>query len=613
MTPEQPDDGSGASVMASVDLTAPVVIPNVGDAADGRSQGRRAERRWRELRRRKRNRRKVYLIVGAVWVGLIAWSFIGTLNASNRANTAVGALAAQGLAAADADDLRAVAAELETAKARLNDPWVRPLEFVPLLGRQIRAARTIDESALEAVEAGADAILVLEQARQSTNQIELLGLAKTELSIARARLASTVLPSSTLLVPPLAAARDRLGEQLVEIDRELARFEAVASAFGSLISSDVTYLLAAANTSEMGAGTGMMLSLGLLEVADGSAVVGHIDTILNLEGRPSGVEIPQELRDRWFSLDPGHLFQYVSHLTPRVDVSGRIIAEMWESLDQPAVDGVIIINPVALQILLETSDSDTVEIGEDTYPVDVIGRFFGRLQYQLYEDSAERRELLAPIAAQAFSAVFEKVDDPQLLVDAVYEAVEGRHMMAWARDPAQQERWQNLGMAGTLRSDSLMLGVLNAGGNKLDAFIEIDSTVTWRSTAEGTTVVVDIEIRNTATGAEVDYIAGPNRRSAAAGEYLGHFTVNLPAGATRAEMTGSSPTNAAGPDGATHQLVHILKLAPGAAADYHLEFDLPALFETLTIEPSGRLPGIQWMVNGIELPDRRRTVELTTS
>jgi len=571
---------------------------------------RAAIRRARAARIRRRRRRTVVFVVLGTWVGLVGWSFSATLAASTRANQAVALLAADGLANSDEADLRSVAADLETAKSRLNDPWVKPLEFVPLLGRQIRAAKTIDDSALLAIDAGADAIVVLDRARASGSQTELLDLARTELSIARAKLAATVLPSSALLVPQLVDASERLGEQLVEIDGELARFEAVADAFGSLVSTNGRYLIAAANTSEMGAGTGMMLSLGTLEISNGAINVGEIKSIGTLTGRPSGVSVPQELRDRWFSLDPGHLFQYVSHLTPRADEAGRVIVEMYDSIAEGTVDGVLIVNPVALQILLEGGGASEVEIGDETYPVDVVGRFFGRLQYQLYEDSEERRGLLAPLAARAFASVFADVSDPQRLVDSIYRAVDGRHLMAWSRDPLQQARWEALGMDGGLRADSLLVAALNSGGNKLDGLLEIAVDLSWSQVGGATTVVAHIDVHNTATGGEVDYVAGGGRRGNDAGEYAGYLTVNLPAGATRAEMTGDSETNAAGPDGPTHQLVHILSLNPGAKAQYVLEFDLPGVFETLTVEPSGRLPAISWTVNGQTSPDLRTTFAL---
>ena len=579
-------------------------------AAPASGMSRTEIRRERAAKAKRRRRRLLVLVVLGVWAGLVGWSFLATLAASRRANAAVSELAVNGLANSTGADLRAVAADLETARSRLNDPWVKPLEFVPLLGRQIRAAKTIDDSALQAIDAGADAIVVLDRARSSASQTELLDLARAELAAARGKLAATVLPSSALLVPQLVDASERLGEQLVEIDAELARFEAVADAFGSLITNDGLYLIAAANTSEMGAGTGMMLSLGTLEITGGAINIGEIRSILEVEGRPSGVSVPQELRDRWFSLDPGHLFQYVSHLTPRGEEIGRIVVEMYESVTDDELDGVLIVDPVALQILLEGGGVQTVEIGDETYPVNVVGRFFGRLQYQLYEDSAERRDLLAPVALRAFAAVFDNVHDPQRLVDSIYGAVDGRHLMAWSRDSAQQARWVALGMDGGLRADSLLVGVLNSGGNKLDGLMEIEVDVSWQSAAEGTTVVARIKVNNTATGGEVSYVSGEGRRGNDAGEYAGYLTVNLPAGATRAEMTGDTETNAAGPDGATHQLVHLLSLNPGATASYVLEFDLPESFETLTVEPSGRLPAITWTVNGEPSPDLRSTFDL---
>jgi len=585
-------------LLPSLDPLAPIEL---GEASGARSLLRtRRPRKWWT---------RAIIVAVLAWLILIGWSSFSAIRASGRADNAVAEIAAGGLAGAEIEQLRAIESDLVVAGERLHDPWMRPLEYVPFLGRQLRAAQTLDASALEAIGAGADAVEALDRARSSSNQLELLQFARAELQIARAKLATTVLPSSTFLLPPLVSARNRLGDQLVEIDKELDRFQAVADAFGSLIESDATYLLAAANTSEMGAGTGMLLSYGLLEIGENGISVDDFQSV-NLLGRPSGVSIPDEIRDRWFSLDPGNIWAYTALLTPRVEEVGRITADMWASVESTEIDGVLIVNPVALQILLEAGGNKTVEISGETYPVDVVGRFFGRLQYQLYPDSAERRDVIGPVAAAAFETVFGDVADPQVLVDAIFEAVDGRHLMAWSRDPVQQQRWERLGMSGSLQPDSLMVSVLNAGGNKLDSFLEISSDVSWRPIGDRTAVRVEIEIRNTASGGEVAYVAGGGRLSADAGQYVGYVTVNLPAGATCAVMTGTTETNAAGSDGPTYQLVHILELQPGGSAAYELNFELPATFSTLTIEPSGRLPGISWTAQGEVVPDMRQTVDL---
>ena len=70
-----------------------------------------------------------------------------------------------------------------------------------------------------------------------------------------------------------------------------------------------------------------------------------------------------------------------------------------------------------------------------------------------------------------------------------------------------------MGVAGALTSDSLFVGVLNRGGNKLDQFLRVNADLSLTREKSTVHAVLRLELRNTARQGEPSYIAGPNRFS----------------------------------------------------------------------------------------------------
>ncbi len=104
----------------------------------------------------------------------------------------------------------------------------------------------------------------------------------------------------------------------------------------------------------------------------------------------------------------------------------------------------------------------------------------------------------------------------------------------------------------------------------------------------------------------VSYVLGSQRP----GHYSGHLVVSVPAAALAVRSDGTTPLNASAADGATHSFVHIIDLEAGESAEWTFEIDLPDSMTELTLEPSGRYPAIDWTVDGVSVPDQRRTITL---
>ncbi|MCP3935349.1 MAG: DUF4012 domain-containing protein [Actinomycetia bacterium] len=539
----------------------------------------------------------------AIWLAATGWSLLGAYRASDSAASAARVLAAD-FNTADSDVLRPVLIDLDRAVNRMNDPWVRPVRWIPWIGRQLNAVDDLAVAGREAVGAGIDAIDAIDTATLD-DPVEALAVASEALRDALAQLEQISVPSNRWLVGPVSDARAELTEALADIGGELVRYEGLASGLASMAQGQSTYVIAAANTSEMGSASGMLLQYGTMHLDGGAAIVSDFTSQGDL-GRPSQIDIDENIRLLWATTDPGHLWQYTSHLSSRASEVARITADMWESDQGEHVDGVIIMSPIAMQLLLEASGTDTIDLDGRTLATSDIPQFFAHDQYSVFDNPdttktegvIERRSLLASVASAALRSVFDGDADARSLVNGLYRALDGRHLVFWSRNDELQSSWKRAGASGDPAANAVKVGVANAGGNKLDQFLDVDVAVTNR---RPNAVRLDIDITNIADEDAVAYILGARR----SGQYSGHLIVNVPAGAKSVETSGTTSLNASANDGATHSYVFIVELDIGESASWTVDIELPDNMGEIVIEPSGRWPAIDWLVDGRSRADER--------
>jgi hypothetical protein len=174
-------------------------------------------------------------------------------------------------------------------------------------------------------------------------------------------------------------------------------------------------------------------------------------------------------------------------------------------------------------------------------------------------------------------------------------------VLAWARDPVEQEAWAAGGVDGSLRAESLAVSLLNTGGNKLDQFVHVDARLTVRALAEGgQEATVELEITNEAPTGLPSYVSGPHPATdLGEGEYQGIVAVNTPGAGSLPTVSGLEPLLAAGLDGPTKMAaVGYLRLARGDALSVTVRFRLPEGFDELRVETSARNPPLTWHFAG---------------
>jgi hypothetical protein len=223
-----------------------------------------------------------------------------------------------------------------------------------------------------------------------------------------------------------------------------------------------------------------------------------------------------------------------------------------------------------------------------------------------YENlTSDRHEKQALLAGAVFEAVNAGRGSPADLVPAFVSAVQGRHLMIWSSDAAVEQQWKGAKAAGDLDASSLLLSILNRGGNKLDPYLGVDATLDITSRAGGADASLELRLDNRTPTDLPPYVTGGSEPANVPGTYTGIVSVNLPAFVSQAGFSGIEHLGVGGPDGATQVVGYQLSVPRGATRTVTLRFTLPEHGQ-LDVVPTARVPAVQWHLPGRTSDDSAR-------
>lgn len=497
------------------------------------------------------------------------------------------------------------------ANDRIRSSLVAPLRLIPWARTQVRSADALSRSAHEltttlAAEARRAAELAAAVDTMDRHEVaaEILSLTRR----ADAAFAAVELGPENGLVASLDGARARFAREVTEARAQLTDLENAAAGLAEFLEGPTSYLLLAANNSEMQAGSGSYLMAGVVRISDGALEIDELQATSEILLPAGSVAIAdRDLAARWAWLDIASDWRNLSP-SPRFGANAALAADMWKELTGEHVDGVLAIDPLGLQAVL--SATGPVEIDGRSITADGVVQEL--LFDQYWEDDVEvRRDRLREIGIATLRAVDNSDLDLIGLVDLLRTAAAGRHVLAWSDKPVQQRAWETVGVDGSIDGDSLMVSVINRGANKLDTFLTVDAGLEITNTGDERTVRVGVFLENRAGADFPAYVLGPAQALGnEPGTYTGILTVSVPA-AARDVAISAGDIVALGPDGASQVIAALVDVQPGGRVQRDITFTLPAGESRLTIEPSSRVPGIKWQVFGRLWIDRQPvTVDL---
>lgn len=300
--------------------------------------------------------------------------------------------------------------------------------------------------------------------------------------------------------PALGYARNAALARVVPMDEALARVEPFVPLVPRMLGADGprTYLVASLNPAELRFSGGATLSFAAIEVDDGDISQGD-----PLNGMDKGLFD----RLRWPRVEgnPFHragarLRLSTATLAPSWSVAGEELARAYEAVTGTPVDGVVALDVVALQDLMQF-----------TGPIEVSG--YGLLDStNLVEELVGSYDDLTSVDAfldrRAGSAQLMSVFQSQLMspsqlagkFDSLVASSRSRHAAVHFRDDEVQEVFEDAGFEGDLsRTRNDYVGVFNQAttGHKADYWQRRTVTSDVHLRADGSARVrLDIELYN---------------------------------------------------------------------------------------------------------------------
>jgi hypothetical protein len=560
-------------------------------------------------------RRRLLLLVGVLVViwALVAALWLVRIGSDLRAGRAAASTARDHLGAEQVakqeplPQLRLAARRFHAAHDRASGPVLLPLQVLPVVGRQLRSVSSLSRAAAGVADAG---VVAVERAGKvfdhpagagATRVRQVRELSEIVDDVAARLAAIDDLGPVRGLVSPLADARNELASDLADARHSIDAAQTGARAALSLVRGPRRYLVLAANNAEMRAGSGMWLQGGVLETRDGAL---HLDEMVSLHldaQPPPGAATPTgDLASRWGFLRPGEEWRNLM-ASPQFVSSAKLAAQMWKAAGRGDVDGVLSVDAIGLRAIVEATGPVVVDdrtiTAEDVAPQILHDQYlaYGDISSQQGQNNAERRETLAALASSAVKAIDHGDYPASTLIRTLGDAIAGRHLLAWSTNEVEEAGWEAGGMNGALERDSLLVSILNRGGNKLDWFLRVGATLDVKKVGAHWEASLALRLRNPTPAGEPRYIAGPYPGlELDAGEYRGIVAVNIPGDARHAHFDGVDKLAVAGADGPTRVVGFQLDLPRGAERTVVLRFELPDSADHVEILPSARVPAISW-------------------
>lgn len=533
-------------------------------------------RTWRIVRR---------TVVGAAMlggIGLVVF-VVSAAMAWRAGGRAVGESTAWIAAAKGGDQAGAVTHLREAADAfdegtrSVSASWTTPARVLPGLGRYLDAVATVSsagsELTLASKAATESASIDNLRPRQGKFDLAVMQRAKGPLAdtVATARRVAPQVAGidDTWLIAPV---RDRIAEFSTKVDQAIEEGDVALAALDvapSLLGGQGTrhYFVLFTTPSESRELGGFLGNFGELTVTDGkielsrtgrtnvlNAGLTEAEVLAKLAAQGGGriAEAPRspelapdltpgQFPERFVTYDPGRFWNNITG-TPDLPTVGRAVAELYpQSGGERPIDGVIYIDPFALQALLQLTGPITVEGLEAPLDSTNAANFLLRDQYLTIGDVGERADLLERVSRETFDRLTKgDLAGPRTFADALGPMVAQRHLAFWSLRPADQPFLDRVGISGRFPSaspDLVAVTQSNDNPGKADALWhrEVRYEAAYDVATGRTVSELRVMLHNDIPGDPVELAKLP--------DYVAGNLRGLPRGTNRTFLSAYTPLN----------------------------------------------------------------------
>ena len=446
-------------------------------------------------------------------------------------------------------------------QSQIQGPLWGVAEWVPVLGEDVKAARTLVDTLASLVDG---ALVPVSQALSAVELDRLVvadGPDRVRFDVAAIQAVADAVKRAVPVLDEAASAVDGMGEthvaQLTEaVDMAKEKIAPLAGELdeaGNLLgvlpgllgaSGERVYGVLAQNNVEIRSTGGLPGQCCRVAARDGLLSLGEVQAIARFMNPQNDEAMCVPLTDEevaLYSRSVGYMSVNANCIPdfPRVC---DVFDQLWYATNGERVDGFVALDPIFLQMLMglthgtQTSDG-TVLDGESTVRVLMHDTYWRNL-----DDYGATDTYFAEAASAALDCIMGGVPsmDPKALLQAVRRGIDGGHLLMWASDADEQAVIEGLGASGevTLDPAAPQLGVyLNNGSwSKFEWYLDLDFSMgEAASNADGSrTYPCSLRLANAMTPEELEasnaVITGFNPAKISEDDMLEVFNLYAPAG-----------------------------------------------------------------------------------
>jgi hypothetical protein len=471
---------------------------------------------------------------------------------------------------------------------------------LPVLDDQVGSIRRITDATerlgTSAVTAAQRMDAELARADEPGGRIALLEVAIEEMDRIDAELAHVDLGRADGLVGPLRRAHDDLAASIRSARAELAHSRHLVEPIRDLLEGPSTFLLLAANNAEMAGGSGLALSAGVLTFENGEMHLGEVVPARTFR-LPESVSLPGDLPTIYGPTGVGLDLRSTTR-SPNLPLMGPVVADLMAAHGLAHLDGVLVVDAVALADVMAISGPVDVA-GAPIDAKGVVARVLhdGYRYFDLNGDQEGRVDQQGRIASAVFESLTTRDVPAVALAIALLGTSEGRHLMLWSADPALQRAWVDLGVAGALPRDGLLIAFQNYSADKMDWYLRPSATLDVRVLPSGdyrARLTMSVRVPSAAEVTDASpYILGPD--PTAHGVFL---SVHLPEAARDITTTDPGGFATKGVDPPSQVRTFLENVPAGDTLERTVDFTLPRSLSSMTLVPSARLAPVPITIDG---------------
>jgi hypothetical protein len=472
--------------------------------------------------------------VSALWVAGVGASLFlasGDLVAAKQALE-------QGQAALGEADLAGATAALAEAEARaggglqqLRAPHVRLAAAVPVLGDSIRTVDAIAEGVAEVGGAANGLVTAVERLPDGVDSLRprdgvfpidgIQQLAPHVSDVATTlRLAVTRVEEAPddYVFGPIARERDQFIAIVAPVAVGAEKAMAIAEHLPPFLGSDGPrrYVFVASNPAEPRGTGGYFGSYAVMVIDQGAFELGGWTPAYDLETRLTrDIDPPNPSYARRYDPFGGAGFWQNINMTPDFPTAASAIVRLWEHVHGEAVDGVIAVDPFALQALLEVAGA--IEVGGRSIDADTVIPYVTNEAYEELGEGSERQEIIGEVAGATLETYLHtpEIDALAQAVEPLSRAAASGHLLLYSVDPEEQRAFRTAGVDGGFpdpSGDIVGFAVNDGSATKIDYYgqrsIEYEAQLLRHGRVAGRLAV---EFTNEApTDGRSRHIIGPN-------------------------------------------------------------------------------------------------------